>query len=471
MHRMAFYLLGFLFALITACSTRHNSQDQSPTEIKKVGSLRLVKILEPLPGLKIFQYRHPASQLDFYLIPQSDSKSLAYITAYNVGARFEVGGRTGLAHLFEHMMFRGTKSFPAPFKTLSNWGDHFNAFTAADQTVYHELVPNEVIDEVARFESERMRNLMITPEGFNTERSAVVSERKMRYEDNPRGRAHWELHQLAFDKHPYKTTPIGWQEDLDATTFDDALNFYRRYYAPNRAKIAIVGDFNTDALLDTLDKYYGNFVAETWQEPSIEAEPIRTSRRRKVMALKAESVLIEDAVLGPKFEDEHAATEDLLCALLGDSKMGYLSQTLVEKGLAQSVNADCSPNVDRGLSVVSIVGNPGIDAIKLERAYDSALSNFAAWATASRIEKMKLYYTASQLNSLRDPTQLGMQIASNASLRGNPLMGFDFLEKIKKVSRADILSWLMKRNQNPTRLIVVPGPKSPPMTKAMEKQK
>jgi hypothetical protein len=193
--------------------------------------------------LKIHRYRSEKSGLELLLSPKPGIDVVAFVTAYKVGSRFEVNGRTGLAHLFEHMMFRGTEHYPVPFETLSSWGDRFNAFTTPDVTEYHELVPKKLFDEAARFESERMRKLLITPEGFDTERGAVVSERKMRTEDSPMGRLYWELNQLAYDRHPYKTGPIGWQEDLDATTFDDALAFYKRFYAPKSSRHFFGGRF------------------------------------------------------------------------------------------------------------------------------------------------------------------------------------------------------------------------------------
>jgi zinc protease len=422
--------------------------------------------LEPLPGLKIHRYRHRKSGLSVLLVPQRGSNVVAYVTAYNVGSRFEVKGRTGLAHLFEHMMFRGTESFPEPFKTLSSWGDRFNAYTSFDLTLYHELAPKEIFGDVAKFESERMRKLLITKDGFNTERGAVVSERKMRTEDSPFGRLFWELYQDAYDVHPYQTGPIGWQEDLDATTFEDALDFYNRYYAPNRAVLALSGDFGVTEALNTLNKYYGHFEAQPWTEPKVAAEPARKGNRRRVIPMKAETVFLADAVPGPRYADEHVATESVLCSLLADSKMGYLVNELVEKGIARSVSASCSPNVDPGLSTVFVVGNPGVSTAKLEKAYEEARKGFTHWLTAERVEQMKLFYLAAQYGSLRDPIDLAEEVARAQVTTGDPLYSFAFLEKLKKVTKPEVearfKAWSDLAH---TRVVIEPSDKTAPMTR------
>ncbi|MBS1986111.1 MAG: insulinase family protein [Bdellovibrionales bacterium] len=432
-----------------------------------VAAFEFKETLEPLPALKVHHYKNKQSGLDVFLVPQPGTGVVAYVTAYNVGSRYEVKSRTGIAHLFEHMMFRGTESFPEPFKTLSSWGDRFNAYTSTDLTLYHELVPKAVFDDVAKFESERMRKLLITKEGFNTERGAVVSERKMRTEDSPFGRLYWELHQTAFDVHPYKTGPIGWQEDLDATSFEDALDFYNRYYAPNRATITLVGDFGITEALTTLNKHYGSFKAQPWTEPKVAQEKPRHDMRRKVVPMKAETVFMADAAMGPRFSDSNAAADSLYCSLLADSKTGFLVGELVEKGIAKSVSGDCSPGVDPGLSGIFVVGNPGVSVEKLEKAYDKARKGFAKWVNAERVEQMKLFYLSSQYGSMREPMGLAEDIARSNVTANDPLYSFTFLEQVRKVSLDDVKKRFSAWDKLArTRLIIKPSDKTAPMARA-----
>jgi zinc protease len=426
-----------------------------------------VATLEPVPGLLIHHYRHARSGLEVLISPKPGIDVAAVVTAYEVGSRFEVDGRTGLAHLFEHMMFRGTESFPKPFETLASWGGRFNAYTSPDVTLYFELVPKTLFDDAVRFEAERMRKLSITQEGFDTERGAVVSERKMRTEDSPMGRLYWELYQLAYDRHPYKTGPIGWQEDLDATTFEDALAFYDKFYSPGRAIISLVGDFTVREALKTVDRHYGDFESRDFTPPEVAAEPQRKGTRRKVIPMKVETVFLADAVFGSTFQDPQAAVDSLIANLLADDKLGFLAAELVEKGIARSVGAGAGVNIDRGLSTVLVVGNPGVSRARLEAAYDAALKKFPSWLTAERLENFKLYYLAAQWSSLRDPLNLAEQTARAAATAGDPAWDLDFLAKVQDVTLADVKArWPYWTSSARTRVIVEPAKTTAPLTRA-----
>ncbi len=455
--------IGHLFFCTTlsvglfACSTTDKAQkNASPPQSFK--SFLLKSTLTPYPDLTIHHYIHQTNGLEVFIRSQPGTRVVALVTAYNVGSRFEVHGRTGLAHLFEHLMFRGTKSFPEPFKTLASWGNQFNAFTAEDLTLYHEVAPRVVMDDLVKFESERMRYLKISKEDFEKERGSVVSERKMRTEDNPVGKVLWELTQLAFDKHPYKTSPIGWQKDLDATSYEDALAFYKRFYAPNRAKIAIAGDFTLNEALRLLDKHYGDFTAEPWVEPVIEKEPERFDLRRKVIKADVQSVHMVDASLGPTLSDKRgAALEALACTLLAGSKIGYYNFALVERGIASQIMQSCDAGIDPALSLILVVGHPGVKENILEQSYLQAQNNFPKWLNKDRVEKAKLLYLAGQLDSLRSPAALAKQIAQAAVTTGNALHNFDYLEEIKTLTVEDLREHLKKRKKSPTRIVLVPA--------------
>ncbi|MEO5667124.1 MAG: pitrilysin family protein [Bdellovibrionota bacterium] len=423
---------------------------------------------EPLPGLKVYEYLHEASGLKVLIQPRVDTDVIAYVTAYDVGSRFEVQGKTGIAHLFEHMMFRGTPSFPEPFKTLSGWGDRFNAYTSFDLTLYHELVPKEVFGDLVKFESERMRQLQINETVFKTERGAVISERKMRTEDTPGGRLYWELAQAAFDTHPYQTGPIGWQEDLDATSFQDALAFYKRYYAPNRAVISIVGDVSVADALKTLHQYYGGFKREEWNEPKVPVENLKRKNRRVVLPMQSESVYMADGIFTRPLGDPQNAAEMLLCSLLADSKLGFLTYELVETKIARSVNDSCYFLVDPGLASIQIVGNPSVSVEKLETSYDKALKKFPAWMNAERLEGIKLFYLAYHLGELREPMDLAENLAFSAVTSKDPEFGFKFMDQIKGVTLDQVKAvWADWQTRSKTRVILKPAKKSAPFKRKL----
>ena len=460
-------LLGILIFLV-GCS--HSSSVSSLDDagfVRRVKDFAFQKSYEPLPGLWVYQYIHKGSDLKILLSPKSGSGAVAMATAYNVGSRFEEPGRTGLAHLFEHMMFRGTEHFAEPFKTLAEWGSNYNAFTTADITLYHELVPSEVLPELIRFEADRMRHLKIDEAGFNTERGAVVSERKMRTEDAPQGRLYWELFQTAFDTHGYKTSPIGWQEDLDRLQFADALDFYKRFYAPNRAVIALVGDFKIKDILQNFHASMGLFKKVRWKEPEIKAEAPRSEVRRKTIGLKTESVIFADAGFGKTFNDKGLEAASLFCSLLTDDKIGFLANELVEtQRLARNLGASCSPTVDPGLWLVAVTANPGVGVESIEKAYEKALGGFEAWLSEARLEQVKMLYLAGQWASLRDPGNLAEQLASHSIFTDNPIYEFEFVEQLNKVTLEQVRSafrdWKQSRN---TRVIIKPSERNDPFVR------
>ncbi len=429
------------------------------TEPKKVGTI------EPYPGLQIFHYKMD-NGLNILLVPRKQNGNVAVTVGYNVGSRHEEIGKTGLAHLFEHMMFRGTESFPEPFRTLSEWGGQFNAFTSPDQTVYYELVPAGKLSDALRFEAERMRKLLITPEIFNTERGAVVSERKMNYEDSPGGRLLWETYQLAFDKHPYKTIPIGWQDDVERATFEDALSFYTRYYAPNRATLVLVGDFEESKALQLIEKFYGRFKAVETKDVVNPQEDIYRARREKTVRIKTQSVMMSDAVFGPRYNSPEASADFFFCVLMADGSMGYLRHALVETNILRSASGSCYPDVETSLSVIRLVGAPGVSASVIKKKYDEAWQNFLPWAQGERFENIKKLFETSQLESLRNPMDLAQTLVTNFTAAGDPTYTFKLVEEIKALQFKQIEERYKEwRKRGGTRVIIEPAQKNDPMKK------
>ena len=473
-----FWTVFFLGATISCSSSNQSSTDSTSTsrsnnsEKTATASIAKEETLEPYPGLKI-EHVELSNGLNAYLIPREQNGTVGVVVGYEVGSRFETVGRTGLAHLFEHMMFRGTESFPQPFQTLSEWSGHeFNAFTSDDQTVYHEMIPLKNFEEALKFESERMRKLLITPQGFNTERGAVVSERKMNYEDSPGGRLHFELYQTAFDKHPYKTTPIGWQDDIEKASFEDALSFYHRYYAPNRASVVIIGDIKADETKKLLLKYFGPFEAVPFKELETPKENLFRKNRKKTIRLKTQAVFLGDAAFAPTYNDKESFAELFMCVLFADSTSGYLQHALVEKGFARSVSASCSPSVDPGLSTITVVGVPKLSAATLEKKYEEAKKGFLAWAKNDRFENIKKYFEISQLESMRSPMDFATSIASNAVTAKDPLYSFKLVEGVKNLKFEDIEKQFQTREKiGQTRILIIPAAKNDPMKKDKSLQK
>ncbi|MFO7916425.1 MAG: pitrilysin family protein [Candidatus Krumholzibacteriales bacterium] len=178
---------------------------------------------------------------------------------YNVGSKYEPYGQTGISHIVEHMMFKGTRKFPKGTiaDLISANGGIFNAFTSNDITVYYELLPKNKIDLAFDIESERMHKCELDPTEFASEIQVIAQERRQRTENSARGKRREEVNTLIYKNHPYRHPVIGWMEDILSITRNQAYDYYRRYYTPNNATLVLCGDFDTEEILEKVKTYFG----------------------------------------------------------------------------------------------------------------------------------------------------------------------------------------------------------------------
>jgi len=295
--------------------------------------------------------------LKLLVIEDHTSPTFAYQTWFKVGSRNEIPGHTGLAHLFEHMMFKGTKNLgEGEFdRLLEGLGaEDENAFTSRDYTAYVQEVPRGNLEIIAKAESDRMMNLIIDETSFKTEREVVQNERRYRNENNPDGLMDQELFRLAFKRHSYQWPVIGTPEDLDHMSVQDALDFYHSYYSPNHATVIVVGDVVPSEVLATVEKYYGNLPSRKLQPLPSAGEPPQTSPRRKQLRLNIQA---EKIVMGfpiPNFQNQDYPAIDVLQTLLSGGKSSRLSRVLVDTGIATTANAYGFENSDPTLFLISV---------------------------------------------------------------------------------------------------------------------
>ncbi len=202
---------------------------------------------------------------------------------YHVGSKDERPGRTGFAHLFEHMMFKGSKNVEPEAHTsfISGIGGQANAYTTEDVTVYWETAPAQYLPLMLWLEADRMATLRIDRATFQREREVVKEERRMRVENQPYGRLSEIIYDHAFTVHPYKHQPIGSMEDLEAATVEDVRDFYRTYYVPSNATLTLVGDFDSRQAAQLVERYFGRIPPPSRPVPrDIPAEPPMTKERR-----------------------------------------------------------------------------------------------------------------------------------------------------------------------------------------------
>src|SRR6266850_4537429 len=202
---------------------------------------------------------------------------------YHVGSKNERPGRTGFAHLFEHLMFKGSKNVQPEAHTsmLASVGGQSNAYTTDDETVFWETVPSQYLPLILWLEADRMATLRIDKDTFTNERDVVKEERRLRVDNQPFGRLNEIIYNQAFTVHPYKHPTIGSMEDLEAASVEDVRDFYRTYYVPSNATLAIVGDFDSAQALALVTQYLGRVPKADREVPrDIPQEPAQTTEKR-----------------------------------------------------------------------------------------------------------------------------------------------------------------------------------------------
>ena len=200
---------------------------------------------------------------------------------YDVGSRNEKEGRTGFAHLFEHMMFQGSENVPkaAHFQYIFNAGGTMNGTTSTERTNYFETLPSNYLPLAFWLESDRMRSLKVTQENLDNQRNAVQEEKRLRYDNQPYVNAFLRMNELIFTNPANAHSTIGSMEDLDAATIDDIREFFRIYYAPNNAVLTVVGDFDTGEARSLVEKYFANIPAQPDPPPVDVSEPAAVAVR------------------------------------------------------------------------------------------------------------------------------------------------------------------------------------------------
>jgi zinc protease len=202
---------------------------------------------------------------------------------YHVGSKNEKPGRTGFAHLFEHLMFKGSKNVQPEAHTsmVSSVGGQSNAYTTDDETVFWETIPAQYLPMVLWLEADRMATLRIDKDTFTNEREVVKEERRMRVDNQPFGRLNEIIYDQAFNVHPYKHATIGSMEDLEAASVEDVRDFYRTYYVPSNATLTLVGDFDSTQAIQLVHQYLGRVPKADHEVPrDIPKEPPQTKEKR-----------------------------------------------------------------------------------------------------------------------------------------------------------------------------------------------
>ena len=332
------------------------------------------------PALQVERHRLD-NGLGVILLRDPSAPVVAYQTWFRVGSRHEAPGKTGIAHLFEHLMFNQTATLPAGEfdRQMELAGAETNAATWVDWTYYRNSLPAAKLELAVRLEADRMSNLTLTDAQVDSEREVVANERRLTVDDDVEGFLFEELYQLAFARHPYHHPTIGWMDDIQGITTADARAFYRAFYAPNRATVIVVGDIDPAATLALIERHYGPIPPADVREPTAEPEPAQAGERR---ARHAKPVTAERAVLAYKSPAQgHPDWLALLAAaevLTGGQSSRLWRDLVVDREIATSVSAALTPFRDPGLCQLYVTLKRDRSSDAAEEAIDRAVAALAA---------------------------------------------------------------------------------------------
>jgi zinc protease len=366
----------------------------------------------------------------------------SYYTWFKVGSRHEHPGKTGLAHLFEHLMFNETENLAAGSfdRQLEENGAESNAATWADWTYYYESLPADRLELVVKLEAERMARLVLREPQVASEKEVVANERRYRVDDDVEGAANELLYKTAFVKHPYGWPTIGWMEDIQGFTPEDCAAFYRTYYAPNNATIVVVGDVRERDLLLAIRDAYGAIPRQDVPPEDVVPEPPQLEPR-EVEARKptaTEKLLV--AFKGPALGDADHATLSVLSEVLFGGRASRLYRTLViDRELASDLRGWVSTFRDPGLFECWATAREGHTTMELQTVMDEAFARVRADVVGEEeLARAKARLELGLLQQLETMPGKAEQVGFYETVLGEPDHAFRRVEAYRRVTTGDL---------------------------------
>ncbi len=383
---------------------------------------------------------------------------------YRVGSRDEINGKTGLSHLLEHMMFKGTPRYgPKSFsKIIQRNGGIDNAMTTKDYTMYFETLSSDRINLAIELEADRMQNLILDPKETMAERNVVMEERRMRYEDDPQNSLFELVIASSIMTHPYRNPVIGWMSDLSNITHDDLLDFYKRNYRPDNAFIVIAGDINPDEVVKKIKETFGaykNGYGQNRQKVNI-SEPKQSGEKRLKLIREAELPYILIAYHTPNIPHKDSYALDVLSTILSEGKSSRLYRSLVyEKKMALNAGSDYSGMYrDPFLFFLWATASAGVDISEVEKnLYDKVERIKIEPPSEREVQKAKNQIESFFIFS-QDSLYMQAMITGKFEVLGDWRLKDKYLEEIRKVTPEDIQNVAKKylTEENRTVGILVP---------------
>ena len=366
---------------------------------------------------------------------------------YRAGSVDEVNGTTGVAHVLEHMMFKGTKSVPPGefSKRIAAAGGRENAFTSRDYTAYFQQMQKDRLELSMQLEADRMANLQISDELFSKEIQVVMEERRMRTDDKPQSVLYERLMAAAFQSHPYGRPIIGWMNDLENMTAEDARDWYERWYAPNNATLVVAGDVDTEAVIALAKRHFGVLPVRQLPPRKPQQEPEQLGIKRMVVKAPAKVPYLLMAWHAPTLRDWQNDWEpyalQILAGVLDGNDSARLQKSLVKtQQIAASVGAGYDA-VSRGPGMFMIDASPveGKTVAELESAIRAELQKVQRdGISESELKRVKAQVIAADVYQRDSLFFQAMQLGEYAKV-GLPLEALDGrVDKLRSVTAEQV---------------------------------
>ncbi|HVE59634.1 MAG TPA: pitrilysin family protein [Pyrinomonadaceae bacterium] len=449
-----FYLKNFISVLLLSCLFGTSLPVKAQSARKSFVDFQETKLKNGLRVLTVEDHSAPVISLTI---------------SYNVGSRDERQGRTGFAHLFEHMMFKGSENVGAGehFYQIYNSGGNMNGYTNPDRTIFFDNLPANQLDMALFLEADRMRSLAITKENLDNQRNAVQEEKRQNVDNVPYGASQVLQQNLLYDDFPYHHVTIGSMEDLNAATVEDVAQFFKTYYAPNNAFLVLVGDFDRKDALTRIRKNFEAIPRQSDPPPITMNEPLQASeRRRTVEDPYARIPQIDIAFKSTSGNTPDFFAMEVLSTILQSGNSSRLYQRLVkEKELVTKIFGNMDERKGPGALYITATPRPGAKIEAVEAGIYEELGRLANEPVSdAELQKAK---NIEQRNEYNQQTAFyrAFKLGIYSVQYNDPNLINTWQEKINAVTKDDIQRVARKYLGQNNRTVVITLPKAQSPTK------
>ena len=398
--------------------------------------------------------------LQVVVVPLANQSSVVEIDViYKVGSRNEIMGKSGIAHMLEHLNLKSTKNLKAGEfdEIVKNFGGVDNAFTSFDYTKYYIKTTNTNLDKSLELFAEVMENLSLTDSEFQPERDVVMQERLWRTDNNPMGLLYFTFFNTAFTKHPYHWTPIGFSDDIKGWKLEDIKAFHSLYYQPQNAIVLVAGDIDPQIVFDSAQKYFGKIANKTDSIPQVQVkEPTQTEQKRVTITKNTEIEYLAMGYKIPNFAHKDQVALSAISKILSGGKTSlFVSENIDKKNLASSISAYNMELKDDGIFFIMAQALPNVKAQAIEKEIYAILDRIKKGKISPQeLEKLKINTRASFIYGFEDASS-SAYVFGDYLARGDLSPLFAYEEAIENLSIEQLASVARKYFDNKQLSVVI----------------